>query len=80
MPGASSGHRLLQEDDVALVGMQAFADGQHPFSMGNLTAVRQLASDHGKRLILVEGLQRMEAAKMLGETTIVGIKVQARRR
>ena len=28
----------------------------------------------------VEGLQRMEAAKSLGEETIVGIKVQARRR
>ena len=39
-----------------------------------------MVRDDGKRLILVEGLQRMEAAKMLGETTIVGIKVQARRR
>lgn len=39
-----------------------------------------MVRDDGKRLILVEGLQRMEAAKSLGETTIVGIKVQARRR
>ncbi|MBT5572195.1 MAG: ParB N-terminal domain-containing protein [Alphaproteobacteria bacterium] len=39
-----------------------------------------MVRDDGKRLILVEGLQRMEAAKTLGEETIVGIKVQARRR
>ena len=39
-----------------------------------------MVRDDGKRLILVEGLQRMEAAKSLGEETIVGIKVQARRR
>jgi hypothetical protein len=31
-------------------------------------------------LILVEGLQRIEAARSLGEETIIGIKVQARRR
>jgi len=39
-----------------------------------------MVRDDGKRLILVEGLQRIEAARSLGETTIVGIKVQARRR
>ena len=39
-----------------------------------------MVRDDGKRLILVEGLQRMEAAKSLGEETIIGIKVQARRR
>lgn len=39
-----------------------------------------MVRDDGKRLILVEGLQRMEAAKSLGEETIVGIKVQARKR
>lgn len=39
-----------------------------------------MVRDDGKRLILVEGLQRIEAAKTLGEETIVGIKVQARRR
>jgi sulfiredoxin len=33
----------------------------------------------GKRLILVEGLQRLEAARALGEETIVGILVQARK-
>ncbi len=34
----------------------------------------------GKRLVLVEGLQRLEACRSLGEATIVGVYVQARRR
>ena len=34
----------------------------------------------GERLVLVEGLQRLEACRSLGEETIVGILVQARRR
>jgi ParB-like chromosome segregation protein Spo0J len=33
----------------------------------------------GKRPILVEGLHRLEACKWLGETTIPGYLVQARR-
>ncbi|MCV3241434.1 ParB N-terminal domain-containing protein [Mesorhizobium sp. ZC-5] len=33
----------------------------------------------GKRHILVEGLHRLEACKWLGETTISGYLVQARR-
>lgn len=33
----------------------------------------------GKRLVLVEGLHRLEAAKWLGETTIEAFFVQARR-
>jgi ParB-like chromosome segregation protein Spo0J len=33
----------------------------------------------GDRLVLVEGLHRLEAAKALGETTIVGLMVQARK-
>jgi tyrosine phenol-lyase len=43
---------LLQDGNVAVVGLQAFADGQHPFSMENLRAVRALAERFGKRLIL----------------------------
>ena len=39
-----------------------------------------MVRDDGKRLILVDGLQRLEAAKSLGEETIIGIKVQARKR
>ena len=33
----------------------------------------------GDRFVLVEGLQRLEAAKSLGETTIVGFLVDARK-
>ena len=33
----------------------------------------------GARLVLVEGLQRLEACRSLGEETIVGVIVQARR-
>jgi ParB-like chromosome segregation protein Spo0J len=33
----------------------------------------------GERLVLVEGLHRLEACKALGEETIVGLVVQARR-
>ena len=34
----------------------------------------------GKRFILVEGLHRLEACKALGEETILGLLVQARRK
>jgi sulfiredoxin len=33
----------------------------------------------GARLVLVEGLHRLEAAKALGERTIVGYRVDARK-
>jgi sulfiredoxin len=33
----------------------------------------------GTRLVLVEGLHRLEACKALGETTIIGYVVQARK-
>ena len=33
-----------------------------------------------KRLVLVEGLHRLEACKALGEKTIVGLLVQARKK
>ncbi len=33
----------------------------------------------GESLVLVEGLQRLEACRSLGEETIVGLVVQARR-
>ena len=34
----------------------------------------------GQRLVLVEGLQRLEACRALGEETIVGLIVQTRRK
>jgi ParB-like chromosome segregation protein Spo0J len=33
----------------------------------------------GQRFVLVEGLHRLEACKALGETTIIGYVVQARK-
>ena len=38
-----------------------------------------LVRQDGKRLVLVEGLHRLEACKALGETTIYGYLVQARK-
>jgi sulfiredoxin len=38
-----------------------------------------LVRQDGERLVLVEGLHRLEACKQLGEETIVGYVVQARR-
>ncbi|MEA2780094.1 MAG: hypothetical protein QOK29_1638 [Rhodospirillaceae bacterium] len=38
-----------------------------------------LVRPDGERYVLVEGLHRLEACKLLGETTIVGLLVQARR-
>ncbi len=43
---------LLRGGRVAIVGLQAFADGQHPFSLENLHAIRALADRYGKRLVL----------------------------
>ncbi len=43
---------LIAAGNVALIGMQAFADGQHPFSLKNLRAVRALAEKHGLKLVL----------------------------
>ncbi len=38
-----------------------------------------LVRDDGSRLVLVEGLHRLEACKLLGETTIIGHLVDARK-
>jgi sulfiredoxin len=38
-----------------------------------------LVRKDGERFVLVEGLHRLEACKQLGETTIYGYLVQARR-
>ena len=45
---------------------------------GQLTAISVRQGD--KRFVLVEGLHRLEACKALGEETIMGILVQARRK
>jgi sulfiredoxin len=38
-----------------------------------------LVRQDGERLVLIEGLHRLEACKQLGEATIFGYLVQARR-
>jgi sulfiredoxin len=38
-----------------------------------------LVRPDGARFVLVEGLHRLEAAKALGESTIVGFRVDARK-
>ena len=43
---------LLEERRAAIIGMQCFADGQHPFSLENLSAVRIVADRYGLRLVL----------------------------
>ena len=42
---------VLKGGSVPLVDVQAFADGQHPISLKNLRAVRELADRHGARLV-----------------------------
>ena len=38
-----------------------------------------LVREDGERFVLVEGLHRLEAARSLGETTIAGYRVSARK-
>jgi len=38
-----------------------------------------LVRPDGSRFVLVEGLHRLEAAKALGESTIIGFRVDARK-
>lgn len=38
-----------------------------------------LVREDGARFVLIEGLHRLEAAKALGETTIFGYRVDARK-
>jgi len=42
---------LLGGGGVSIVDLQAFADGQHPFSLANLKAVRELTRRYGVRLV-----------------------------
>ncbi|MBD3335558.1 MAG: tryptophanase [Candidatus Eisenbacteria bacterium] len=42
---------VLEKEEVAFVGLQAFADGQHPFSLENLRAVASLADRFGKKVV-----------------------------
>lgn len=43
---------VIAEARPPFIGAQAFADGQHPLSLQNLRAVREIADRHGLRLVL----------------------------
>ena len=45
---------------------------------GQITPI-QVRKD-GERFVLIEGLHRLEACRLLGEETIIALMVQARRR
>jgi tyrosine phenol-lyase len=51
----------LKQGNVAFVGIQAFADGRHPFSLANLRAVKAAAAKHGK-LVVCDGSRVIENA------------------
>lgn len=67
---------VIAERRPPFIGAQTFADGQHPVSLANLRAARELADRHGLRLVLdvsrvVENawyIQRFEAG--MGDRTI----------
>ena len=63
--------RLLDPEKVTSIAESMLVEGQR-------TPI--LVPHDGERLILVEGLQRLEACRSLGEETIVGLIVQARRK
>ncbi len=52
---------VLRGGHVPIIDLQAFADGQHPCSLGNLRAVRALADKFGARLVL-DGSRILENA------------------
>jgi sulfiredoxin len=60
----------LNQKRVDEIAASMLADGQQ-------TPI--LVRPDGARFVLVEGLHRLEAAKALGETTIVGFRVDARK-
>jgi len=63
--------RDIDPDKVDEIAESMMEDGQK---------VPIMVRDDGKRLVLVEGLQRLEAARALGEETIRALKVSARQR
>ena len=63
--------RTLVPETVKAIAESMLEDGQR---------MPILVRRDGARLVLVEGLHRLEAARSLGEDTIVGLVVQARRK
>ena len=60
----------LDQKRVKEIAASMFEEGQH---------MPILVRPDGARFVLIEGLHRLEAAKALGETTIVGYCVDARK-
>ncbi|MFT5181443.1 MAG: sulfiredoxin [Alphaproteobacteria bacterium] len=63
--------QTLNQETVAAIAESLLEEGQRTPIMVRLGR---------ERLVLVEGLHRLEACRSLGEETIVGIIVQARRK
>jgi len=61
---------MLDAKRVAEIAESMLAEGQQ-------TPIKVRAD--GERFVLIEGLHRLEAAKSLGEQTIVGYRVDARK-
>ena len=57
--------------------VQKRVDESPPACLGQQTPI--LVRADGARFVLVEGLHRLEAAKALGEKTIIGFGVEARK-
>ena len=62
---------------ATLAPKKAQAIAESMLQVGQQTPI--LVRQDGERFVLVEGLHRLEACKQLGEDTIVGYLVQARR-
>ena len=62
--------KTLNSKRVDAIAQSMLTDGQQ-------TPI--LVREDGARFVLVEGLHRLEAAKALGETTIIGFRVAARK-
>ena len=62
--------KLIDQEKVNSIAESMLVEGQR-------TPI--LVRSDGEKLVLVEGLQRLEASRSLGEETIVGLIVQARR-
>jgi len=63
--------KTLEPEKVRAIAEDWLANGQK-------TPIQ--VREDGERFVLVEGLHRLEAAKELGEKTIVGLLVQARKK
>jgi sulfiredoxin len=62
--------KTLEQARVDAIAESMLKDGQQ-------TPI--LVRPDGARFVLIEGLHRLEAAKALGETTILGFRVDARK-